>query len=315
MNMTKELFRNLKFYGMKIGKHPLPLLVCLFFWSIVALIKPSLGYKKKFERLKKYLLGEFGFLMNQVAPVPQKECNGSRIVWFFWWQGVDSMPDICKCCFESLKRNCGDAKINIVDQCSLEKYLVVPQEILDKVKTGVFSITHLSDVVRVMLLSQYGGLWVDATLFFVNPIPQSWFECPFFSIKNRQNSFAYISQNRWSTFIMGTNRQSDFFGLLSELMKEYAVRKMDFIDYMTIDVFMDLLFDIPRYKELISELPVQNEGLHELRLLLNSPFDAEQWNRMKSVNTCFKLTYKMRFYNQVDNVDTYYKRLVNDEKK
>jgi hypothetical protein len=55
----------------------------------------------------------------------------------------------------------------ILDNDNLEKYveLDVPDKILDNL-----SLNHKSDLVRLLLLSRYGGVWADATTFCMSPL-------------------------------------------------------------------------------------------------------------------------------------------------
>lgn len=260
--------------------------------------------------LKKYLANRYKDVLDQTNT--EWRGDSRKIVWVFWWQGKDSKPPICKACYKSLVKACPqNYEIVNLSRDNISDWITIPSEIYDKVKKGVFSFTHLSDIIRTMLLAKYGGLWVDSTLYFGREIPESWFNYPFFSIKNNSEGETFISHNQWSTFIMGTNNESDFFWKLSELMIAYGKREDCFIEYMTIDVFMSILFDIPKYKRLLDELPIQNEGIHSLRPLLNRGYDEVCYKELCLKNVCFKLTYKMDFCSSCEGKYTYYSKLIN----
>ncbi|MBQ9553448.1 hypothetical protein IJU97_00315 [bacterium] len=53
----------------------------------------------------------------------------------------------------------------MLDKDNYEKYVTLPAFIIKKVYEHKISITHLSDIIRMALLKQYGGIWVDATMF------------------------------------------------------------------------------------------------------------------------------------------------------
>lgn len=67
----------------------------------------------------------------------------------------------------------------MVTQNNLNDYIQIPRKIMQKVEKGSLSFTNFSDIVRCMLLARYGGLWVDSTMFFVQDIPEEWFDYPF----------------------------------------------------------------------------------------------------------------------------------------
>ena len=201
----------------------------------------------------------------------------------------------------------------MVTQNNLNDYIQIPRKIMQKVEKGSLSFTNFSDIVRCMLLARYGGLWVDSTMFFVQDIPEDWFDYPFFSIKNKPDGFKFVSQNRWSTFIMGSNVTCGYFKELAQLMIKYAEREQIFLEYMTIDYFMDILFRCSKYKQYIDMLPVQNEDLHVLRQLLNKEMNTDVYNTLVHNNVCFKLSYKLELQEFVNGCSTFYKFL-KDEK-
>ncbi|MCQ2052884.1 MAG: capsular polysaccharide synthesis protein [archaeon] len=309
--MLKNIYRVIKFYGKKIGYHNLWLIVRLCFWSVAAIFFPSFAYPRKFTILKSYLYKKY--VAEYSLSITEKKCGeNKKILWFFWWQGKKNLPAICEACYKSLERNKGSAEIVFIDQHNYMNYVDVPEIIIDKVNRKIFSITHLSDVIRVMLLAKFGGIWVDATLFFVNKIPSDWFKPDFFSIKNEPSDYEYISRNQWSTFIMGGG--AFFFKPLSDFMLEYAKQEDDFIEYMTIDVFMSIMFDDERFHSLLNKVPVQNSQLHLLRQFLNEAYNDQIMARLKTSNICFKLTYKMTFVENNNGHDTFYKRILQHEK-
>ena len=41
---------------------------------------------------------------------------------------------------------------------------------MDKFTNNIFSITHFSDIIRMALLSKYGGYWIDSTYLVTSPL-------------------------------------------------------------------------------------------------------------------------------------------------
>jgi hypothetical protein len=231
------------------------------------------------------------------------------VIWVFWWQGENHMPELCRICYHSLLKHSNGIKVNLLSKFNLSDYLQVQKGIKEKLKSGSLSLTNFSDIIRCMLLAKYGGLWVDATLYFTRDIPLDWFDHPFFSIKNQQDGYKFVSLNRWSTFIMGTNEKNRYFDDLTKLMVAYTIKEKQYLEYMTIDYFMAILFKRPEYKKLLDALPVQNEGLHQLRGILNDPYNKNEFAQLSQKNVCFKLSYKLQLKENVDGRDTYYAHL------
>lgn len=62
----------------------------------------------------------------------------------------------------------------------MAQYVDIPDYILQKYKQGKMTRTHLSDIVRLLLLSKYGGVWIDSTILLTNELPHYVIESPLF---------------------------------------------------------------------------------------------------------------------------------------
>jgi hypothetical protein len=87
-----------------------------------------------------------------------------KIIWLLWLQGYDQAPLVVRKCYESwLKHNPG-WEIIFLDETNLSKYIALkPRHTTDQA---------LSDILRINLLAQYGGIWIDATCFCTKPLDE-----------------------------------------------------------------------------------------------------------------------------------------------
>jgi Capsular polysaccharide synthesis protein len=90
-----------------------------------------------------------------------------RIIWFLWFQGLDNAPYVVRKCYESWAARNPGWELVCLDDASLQAF----------VSTGYYagsfatlSRQQRSDLVRLDLLARYGGVWVDATCFCVQPL-------------------------------------------------------------------------------------------------------------------------------------------------
>lgn len=92
--------------------------------------------------------------------------NSEKIIWQYWGQGTSSevVPELIQLCFDSVDRFCGEYQVIRICDETLSEYIDIPDFILDKYHNGVMGATHFTDLVRVSLLSAYGGVWLDATI-------------------------------------------------------------------------------------------------------------------------------------------------------
>lgn len=89
-----------------------------------------------------------------------------KTIWMFWAQGYENAPNIIKKCRESWVKYNPDWTINVLDMENLTNFLpdfwINFSKNIDFLKSNLAA---LADLLRVNLLRQHGGVWVDATCF------------------------------------------------------------------------------------------------------------------------------------------------------
>ena len=77
-------------------------------------------------------------------------------------QGLDAAPLVVQKCYESWQKHNPDWNIVLLDENNIQEHITLRAK----------QITHqaLSDILRINLLSKYGGVWVDATCFCTKPM-------------------------------------------------------------------------------------------------------------------------------------------------
>lgn len=95
---------------------------------------------------------------------------GKDIIWQYWGQGFENVPEVVGICLGSIDKYAGDRMIIRLDDKSINEYLEIPARILAK-RGGTFSVTAFSDLIRVALLVFYGGIWIDSTILLTGNLP------------------------------------------------------------------------------------------------------------------------------------------------
>ncbi len=90
-----------------------------------------------------------------------------KIIWIYWKQGESNAPLLVSRCISSWKRENPEWTIKVLNNDSVAGYIDITSE---RAYFEKLTIAHQSDLIRLFLLSKYGGVWVDATLFCVRPI-------------------------------------------------------------------------------------------------------------------------------------------------
>lgn len=96
----------------------------------------------------------------------------SKIIWTLWFQGWDDAPPLVKSCARRLQEMNPDYEIRFLDNESLRSWypqMAVPASIRGKWLTA----TAYSNLIRLALLDEYGGVWSDATTWHAKPL-SSW---------------------------------------------------------------------------------------------------------------------------------------------
>lgn len=233
---------------------------------------------------------------------------GDNNIWVCWWQGEKSMPEMIKKCFNSIIRYSNGHPVKLITFENYKDYVQVDHRIVDKVKNGTFKLAHFADLVRLKLLEQYGGLWLDSTILLTANINEDFFQ-KFFSVKIKPVDNDSVSEYRWCSFVLGGGKDIRFiYSHLSSMLERYMLENEVFIDYLLIDYFLDILYRENRLvKEMIDAMPYTNPNLHNLRIKFDNEFDKVQWDSMLSDTEIFKLTYKGKHSKQNDKgMPTFY---------
>lgn len=82
------------------------------------------------------------------------------------------MPEIVHICFDSVDRYKGEYKVIRLDDAMISEYIDLPDFVWERRKNQQFTRTFFSDLLRVALLSTYGGVWLDATILLTGKLPK-----------------------------------------------------------------------------------------------------------------------------------------------
>jgi hypothetical protein len=91
-----------------------------------------------------------------------------KIIWTCWLQGRQTAPDVVRKCVQSWEERNPGWDVRCLDACTIPKYVDLSPYI-DLTRQTVTA-ASLSDVLRLLLLHEYGGVWVDATAFCNVPL-------------------------------------------------------------------------------------------------------------------------------------------------
>ena len=237
--------------------------------------------------------------------------ESSNTIWTLWWQGEENAPEIVKKCFENVRLHCGEHELKIITKENFREYLDIPEYIIKKLDSGMITITHFSDILRMGLLYKYGGMWLDATILVIKKIPDEIFESEYFTVKVGLDPKCYgVSLRRWTSFLQAARKGDKLCGFVFDTHLEYWKDNDIPIDYVLLDYIIALAYEeFQDVRKLLDELPLNNPGVDDLQPLLNSPFDEKKFAELTSSTMFFKLTYKHEFEKNISGVPTFYGKI------
>lgn len=225
------------------------------------------------------------------------------------------MPPLVKTCYQQAKRVFQDKNVVLLDQNNWNDYVEIPAIILEKVKAGIITLTHFSDILRMALLCQCGGLWMDSTLFISRTIPDKILKQPLFTIKS-EKELAYVSHCRWTSFCFGSLKGHPLAKFMQNLFFEHWQRFDHFIDYFFIDYGIRMAYDECKpIRDSIDRYALQQDSLYSLVNSLSSIYTPERWDKIMQSGLFFKLNRRKEVQEQVDGKETIFGQMVHQNNK
>ena len=229
-------------------------------------------------------------------------------VFVMWFQGENNMPEIIHECYNSILCNIKEYKVVLLTESNFESFIQLPDFIIKKYKDGIISRTHLSDIIRTGLLAQYGGLWIDSSVYLFSSLQDvyynSLFICPNGTTDLLKKGWKYLYEdsNGWNEWMMATNEKgSGIFKYLYNALIDYWERENILIDYFIFDFFIYKFFKNNKYfHEYIRNLPLNNCRCNDLLYLLNKKCTQKRLKKFydNSDTVLYKLSYKKQIKNQ-----------------
>ena len=233
-------------------------------------------------------------------------------IWWCWFQGIDNLPLIPSLCLKSLQKHANGHPVNIITMDNILNYVSFDKNIIEKLDKRIISYAHFSDILRMSLVKQYGGLWIDSTVYVTKDLPNEIFSRELFTIKTKPFGY-FVSQCRWTGFCFAGHKNSPLATGCSDLFEKYWKTHNVLIDYFMIDQTIDILYkNSVIVRKMIDDVADNNPCVHHLNKLLNSEYSATNFSKMTADTYLFKLNW--RTYSNEEllaNSNNYYHHLLN----
>lgn len=260
-------------------------------------LSTTLKTKQKLQKKYKWKLDEFD------SSHVEKDHKISDTIWTCWFQGMENAPEIVKKCWQSVIKNNPDKNVIVITENNMSDYVTLPDYIVKKWKQGIITHTHMTDLLRLELLINYGGLWLDATVLCTGKAPEYFFDSDLFFFQTlkpgRDGHACYIS-----SWLIEAKTNNKILMATRALCYEYWKENNVMWDYFLLHDFMSIVLE--RYEdEWKKVVPRDNATPHILLLRLFDQYDEKTWNAVKSQTQFHKLTYKIQQKNNSDYISYY----------
>ena len=88
-------------------------------------------------------------------------------IWMYWNDGIKSAPKSVQLCINSWKVQNKNYEVVVLDDNTISEWIDIP-----KFQDTEMTIQAFSNILRIFLLSKYGGIWGDATLWCTKSVDE-----------------------------------------------------------------------------------------------------------------------------------------------
>jgi hypothetical protein len=241
----------------------------------------------------------------------QFESKKSENYIFQMWYQDEERPKIVSKCLNSVRENFKDKEIILITKKNIHNYVNLPGYIYDHLDKHM-RICHFADIVRSQLLSTYGGIWIDATVFITRN-PDELLVNDFFAF-NHIPTILNGNNYRWiETWFLYSNKSSELFDVTYKFLIEYWKRNDHIMHYFMFNHFLIILNKILNFHLLTEQSLNYAIDPHLMLLNWNRTFSYELYNKICLKSPIHKLTYSLEFpYGIIDNNNSLQQFLLKD---
>lgn len=304
----KNLFNKISRFGVTI---PLGNLFIVYFGRFLKPKSISAFANKRHTKIENKILSIVGSNVFNTDNPDQPDNHVQSNIWVLWLQGEDNMPELVKVCLESIKQNAGDHKVVILSNSNLDEYIQLPERIMTLYQDGVISNAHYSDIIRMALLSRYGGIWIDATILLTSNLDSIISNTNLYTIKNKPKG-NNVSDRRWTGFFIATEPMNPLPVIVDRIFMRYWEKEDVLIDYFLIDYAIDLAYKYnATVKKQIDGITENNPQIYNLLPLLPQMYNANEFEALTKDTSVFKLSWKKYKSSDLQGQNSVYNHLKN----
>lgn len=267
---------------------------------------------EKHKIMLEYYTKTFGNFLNEYKINVENKEDMSNVIWICWWQGEENAPLIVKKCIESIRKHAGKHKVIVLTEENYKEYVTIPEWVEKKRKDGIITRTNYSDLLRLSLLAEHGGMWLDSTFYCISDEIQEYFKLPLWSIKRPEYFHASVASGYFAGYSLRCNYENRYiFATIRDYFLNYWKNNDIMVDYLMVDYMIELAKNNnPQIEEEFKRITPNNENCDELFKILQETYNQNLWESLKKDTSLFKLTWKQYFPKEKVGKKTFYGMLI-----
>ncbi len=255
--------------------------------------RSALGEWEYFRVMKlvyKYCEKKYASVLPETSPLPSAALSDPDTIWWCWLQGFEQAPELVKACYRSLEKL--NRPIQIITNDNYREFVSIPQVLTDKWKSGIISNTHFSDILRIALLTERGGTWIDSTVYcsdntlITDIMNTSPLFCYSFAMRDTINE-----EMMYDNWFLHCSSPSPILSDTRTMLYDFWTNEDNTMHYF----LFHLLFTLAckRHPAEAVGIPLFSlEPCHILQLELLHPYSELRWKQIMQMSGIHKLTYK-----------------------
>ena len=260
-----------------------------------------------YEYLQRYAYAAKDNGADTWAPQPAK-----KIIWTCWLQGEENAPELVKKCIASMRQYANGYEVIVLDKMNISHYVKMPEYINRKYEKGIIPHAHYSDMVRLALLQEHGGIWIDSTILLTGKLPDYITKADLFVFRTWPQGHSCI----YNPFFVSCPGHPLLKSVLN-LLYTYWEHEDRLVSYSIFHLmFTTAINATPQNRELWDGVPVV-DGIQMFYIMpqLGKPYSEQAYQLATQLSSIHKLTYKFEQYGiDISKKGIFYDVLINGNK-
>ncbi|MCH4158858.1 MAG: capsular polysaccharide synthesis protein [Bifidobacterium minimum] len=200
-------------------------------------------YAKKDMIFQEFLYRNFSELIRQWIDEPETavpfDDPQSAPIWICWFQGEEAMPHTARELLRIVREKAEHHPVHLVSLANMDRFIRIDPRMVGLFRSGKISPAHFSDCLRVCLLKQHGGVWLDSSVLLTKKLPDSVLDRPIWNAKNLDPRFPLepkcLDITIWESYFLAAQRNSTLYRFIYGFLQEYLTRYDIFLDYLLLN--------------------------------------------------------------------------------